>query len=84
MIFFSELLPAFIFILEWCYQFLNIDKTSHPLLKQYATALIALIGHRNALCPVDLLAYKLKLCFSKWFHLAATYDSLEVSSKDLF
>lgn len=80
---YNGLIPAYILILDWCYHNLNMNKNGHPIFRQHATALISLIGHQNALCSDNLLIDKLKLCFSKWFHVASTYDSLELSQNIL-
>lgn len=76
----SELTPALLYLLEWCYQFLKFDQTGHVLLRQHAAALITFIGCGRTMSDVAPFADKLTLCFSKWFNLAGVHGVVEVSS----
>lgn len=75
----SEITPALRYMLEWCYQFLQFERTNHLLIRQHAAALLTLISSMGAHVDAVQFTDKLQLCCSKWFHQATVQGADEFS-----
>lgn len=81
---FSELTPGLLYMLEWCYQFLQFERSGHLIFRQHAAALITLISCMgpSADAAAVQLAEKLHLCTSKWLR-QATVNGIEEYSQHM-
>lgn len=79
----SELIPAYQYLLEWHYNFLQFDKLGgHSIIRQHAAALISLIGCKLFGCTNESFAHKLNQCISKWFYTATQQTIQDVSKNE--
>lgn len=70
----SEVLPALRFLLEWHYHYADLTGCTvkgHPLIRQHASAILALLGLGDSLTFWSIFHDLLPLCLNKWFSLAA-------------
>ncbi|KAG4070611.1 hypothetical protein HA402_013531 [Bradysia odoriphaga] len=73
----SELIPAYQYLLEWHYNFLQFDQLGgHSIIRQHGAALISLIGCKSFSCATDAFPNRLNQCISKWFY-AATHHIVQ-------
>lgn len=74
MFFFSEILPALRFLLEWHYHYSEYTECSpkgHPLIRQHASALLSLLGYGSTIHFWSIFHDLLPLCLNKWFNSAS-------------
>lgn len=77
---FSELVPAYQYLLDWHYNFVKFDQLGgHSIIRQHASALIALIGCKPFSCGANGFTDRLNQCISKWFYTAAQQIVQDVS-----
>lgn len=80
MINFSELVPAYQYLLDWHYNFCKFEQLGgHSIIRQHASALISLIGCRALSCGTNAFPDKLRHCISKWFYAATHHGTQDVS-----
>lgn len=73
------------YMLEWCYQFLQFERSGHLIFRQHAAALLTLISSVGATGDTPNIAPivdKVRLCCSKWFR-AATVHGIEEFSQHM-
>ncbi|KAJ6635703.1 RNA polymerase II-associated protein 1 [Pseudolycoriella hygida] len=77
---YGELMPAMQYLLEWHYNFVQFDRVGgHSIIRQHASALIALIGCKPFTCGIKEFTDKLNQCISKWFYIATRQNLQDFS-----
>ncbi len=77
---FSELIPAYQYLLEWHYNFLQFEQLGgHSVIRQHGSALVALIGCKAFSSTPNAFTDRLNQCISKWFYTATHQKVRDVS-----